>query len=200
MHSLLNRLGVVVAILALGAFFLPWIRHDLSLAGVGAAAAQVASQLTGDAESRWWDEWFGLRPQEIEAAKIRPLEGVRGYQLPPLLRGGKIENGAARLAAEILLNDERIRDKALLIYIPPLAAALTALFLLICQGSRGALTLPLVANGTLYFFMRYKINETYFDRLVVQLQIGIGLWITLYALLALTVILLLRILIPSGGR
>jgi ABC-type cobalt transport system substrate-binding protein len=200
MISLLNRLGVVVAILALGAFFLPWIRHDLSWSGAGNAAAHVASQLTGDAERPWWEDWFSLRPQEIEAAKTRLREGVSGYQLPPLLRGDKIENATARLTAEILLNDERIQDKAILIYVPPLAAALTALFLLVCQGSRGALVLPLLTDGTLYFFMRHKINETYFDRLVAQLHIGWGLWITLYALLALTGILLLRILIPSGGR
>jgi hypothetical protein len=66
--------------------------------------------------------------------------------------------------------------------------------LVIQRPHQGLTTFLMLAHFAVYVVFRYKLNETYSERLLYHVQLGFGLWLTIYAMLALGVLLAIRVL------
>ncbi|MDL5050445.1 hypothetical protein QQ054_31055, partial [Oscillatoria amoena NRMC-F 0135] len=90
-----------------------------------------------------------------------------------------------------------VEQKALLVYFYPVLAVVAFLMLLTVRQNRRLFLIPAVLILALYFWTRYRIAVTELERSLIQVQIGLGLWLSLYALLAISLVMITASLLPG---
>lgn len=193
-----KRVSVILAWILAGvgvlAFFLPWVRPAVQARET--SPLEVANQLASGEDS-FFDSWIGLRKDEWRVFWQRPTTGLSGYQILLL---GSDEGIQAKQAQEWL--DAVFGDRGglgrLANVLPLVILLLTAAFL----SPRKPLPRLFGAGGVLllafYLWGRWRLDGTYTQRVLAEMEIGYGLWITLYATLALAILAGLRFLNPKG--
>jgi hypothetical protein len=186
-------LGWVLAGLCLIGFFLPWVRlapestDNNTLALANTLASGEDSMLTS---------YFWLRRDELKATFRNPAEGLSAYQITMLDRAQAEVDGNARAWLYLLWKGEEpgMRDKlpALL----PLLALAAAAALGAGKPSPRLLLVLAAALAAAYGWLRWKLNQAYTDRLLLQVDLNLGLWISLFAAALLALLLATRALLP----
>ncbi len=193
----LDWLGWLLAIALCVGFFLPWLKMPYRKeAPRGQNAATLVKRLTTDSNRPLWQEYFSITPEEWQHALQNAGMGVSGVEIPRAFQGGGHRLDAAMVSASGLLGEERQADRAMLVLAFPVLAVLSAAFITLVTNKLGLL-LPLLADAALYGLTRYQLNTTSLERLAMSMDLGLGLWLSLYALLGLIVVLLLRLLLPA---
>lgn len=181
-------------------FFLPWVKLPAKPdSGSRFRNGAVVREINSEAGRPWWRVYFYIPPGEWNRALQEAGTGRSGWEIPDLYTDRKNHSEALSLNASGLLGNERQADRSKFVYAFPLLAFLSAAFVM-ASGRKWAFLLPLTACAGLYAWSRYILDVTYLDRLALTVDIGLGLWLSLYALLGLAVVLLLRLLLPIGTR
>ncbi len=193
-------LGWLLSLAATIAFFLPWLKFPARNAErVHPARSAIIQEINRDSNRPLWKSYLTLTSEEWNRALRDAGIGVTGFEIPEIYQVSRHHHDAVLLNASGLLGSERQADRACFAYALPVLAFFSAAFITFVPR-KGALLLPFLATLGLYFLLRFKLNETYLERLTSSLDVGLGLWLSLYALLGLAVVLLLRLLLPSGTR
>ena len=197
MHGFLLRLGWVLALAVVGAFFVPWIKtapfnHSL-------ARERLVAELAREAEQPWYRLYFEVRSEDWKRATREPLRGESGFDLVRLTHGvTPTEQKKAREQAKVFGIDD-LRLAALLVYGLP-AVALLGMVLFTLVSARIPLLAVAILSMGFYFFVRHGLDETLLERMLNGVVPGLGLWATLYGLLAVGVLLFLGALLPGGKK
>ncbi len=183
----------IFALAVLGGFFLPWLK--LESTSVARSTEKLVTQLTKESDQSWFALWFGMTREEQKRAMNKPLDGTSGYQMPLLFQKEKSAQKTALINSH-LFGTKRMEDRVYAVYAFPITAFFAAAFLTFSL-KRWVLFIPLITIAVIYGTVRYQLNVTYFDRLASNLDVGLGLWISLYSLLALGILLVISFLMPS---
>lgn len=188
--------------MALGVgFFLPWLKMPYRNAKEAPRphSATLVKELAADSARPAWQDYFYITPEQWQRALENAGMGVTGIEIPRSFQGSAHRFDAGIVSASGLLGDERQADRAMLVYAFPVLAVISAGFITFVSH-KWAFLLPLLADGLAYAATRFQINDTAVGRFALSIDIGLGLWLTLYALLGLCVVLLLRLILPINTR
>jgi hypothetical protein len=187
-----------LSFVVLAAFFIPWFKYAPSRQA-HTARRDVVAQLKASSERSFGATYLTISPREQARALHEPMRGTGGYELPLLTQEPNQTRLLSALAGSRLFGEERLHDRLMMVYALPALAFFSAAFMSGCQ-KRWPLLLPLLSVGIVYGAARHQLNETYFERMAAGIDPGIGLWISLYGLLALCVLLVLRFILPPQWR
>lgn len=178
----LTSAGKIFAVMTLVGFFLPWVR--ISPDSLKGNTLELLKNLTQGGKSTG-STFLWMRGEEWREMWGDPVDGFSGYQLSLGARSGTPRMKAQQELASVVLDGKEKRPLlGWLLLIP--ALAVLGLLGLILEGAPRAF--PLVVGlglGGMYFILRWKIAGAYTDRLLAQLQLGPGWWITIYGMVSL---------------
>lgn len=177
MNRSLLTLIWILTVTTLVSFFLPWTKPRIKSGKP--LPAEAVQQLTREDEQPWYLSLIALSPEQRAAALNHPLQGHSGWELWVSLRE-KPER-----SSELISPNPSTR--AFWIYAVP-AAALLGAALVTLVPSFGGIVGALLTLGT-YLILRVNLRDAQLERMVSDQTLGIGLWISLYALLALSLLL-----------
>jgi hypothetical protein len=185
-------------------FFLPWMKFDFENV-MSTYERNLYKQKANIEDTRaWFEQWLLIRPEERKKALEKPFLGYNALALISLLRD-KPSGSELRLA--ILrphLPFKRDDDKTFFIFSLPLSGLIAVLIIIFSHSRKILLPFPFFICTAQYFIARWHVEEHYVDRMVYDVHVGLGYWITLYALLSLSLILLFKIMKEifktSGGE
>lgn len=184
---------IFAAICALG-FFMPWAR--ISPESAGANSLAIANTLL-QGEDDFVTSYVWMRKTEAQALLSHPADGLSAYQIILLSDEDTLTSKVAKAWLSMLWGEKEAAMKVKVIILVPVLAFLGALALTLSQPSqRWLLVLTLAQFGT-YAFLRWKLNLAYTDRLLWQIELGWGLWLSLFALLGAAILTGVRFLIPK---
>jgi hypothetical protein len=194
MGKVLSMVGWSCGLIAAVGFFLPWVKLVSVEQRPGHAAKAVIAELSEDAERPYWKQMLLLRSEEKDYALSHVMVGVSGYALLEDMRRPERKRQHRELDDLFLTKTDQLPARGLLLYALPASALISACCLALVRRPFWVILLPLIGSGCLYALIRTRINETYFERLVSGAQIGIGLWLSLYALVVLVLLLLIHLI------
>ncbi len=191
--SILERMCWAIAFSVVIAFFLPWLKAKGHGAMDYAHSELKKQEVVEDANRPLGESYFMLRTEEIRDALSDPLDGTSGWALLLMTRSEKPDDREKARKMISFLGNMESREAGILIYAVPACALISACFFTVAIRVRWLFLIPLALCGLLYTFLRTGLNETYFDRLVLDLPVGLGLWISLYGLLVIIILLAIRV-------
>jgi hypothetical protein len=178
-------------------FFMPWARFaPESTAHNTLAIANTLLQGEDDLLS----SYLWMRKSEAKALFNHPGEGLSAYQIILLSEEDTLSSKVARAWLSMLWGGEDAALRVKVIVLVPLLALLGAFFLTFSKPSQRWLLALALAQFAAYFFLRWKLNLSYTDRLLWQIELSWGLWLGLFALLGEAIITLIRALLPPKSR
>ncbi|MCS7062983.1 MAG: hypothetical protein NZM04_02860 [Methylacidiphilales bacterium] len=193
--------AIVVAFVL--SFFLPWMKFDFEEVMPAYERQAFRKRINEEEQRGWVERWIGIREEEKEKAFENPFLGYNALSLINLLRDKPIgsELRLAILRPHFPFKEDE--DKALFILSLPIVGIFAVLIQFIISAKKILLPFPFFACLVQYTVVRWHLNEHYADRVINDVHIGIGLWITLYALLAVCMILFFKItkeVFKTGGE
>lgn len=181
-HDAVHHAGKFLVILTLVGFFLPWLRVSPdSLKGNTMEVVRNLAKGSGNFGSTF----LWMRGEEWREMWGDPADGFSGFQLA---FGAKSGTPRAKVQGELASVALDGRDKR------PLLGWLVLIPMLTLLGWAGLsfrhvppafLLLTAAGLGALYVMLRWRIATAYTDRLLAQLELGPGWWITVYGMLGL---------------
>jgi hypothetical protein len=165
-------IGILVAVIVIS-FFLPWISVQ------SAAAGKVTELLTGKRQDK--------------------IDAISAYRVPVMANSEE-----SRLIISIIKifnpKTQNADKKSYLIWVVPILAVIM-LILNMVMGNNKWLNLVVGIIGIAIFaFAVYKIKTTDLDKLVLQVNMGPGLWLTLWSYLGIGVISILNFVGLVGAK
>jgi hypothetical protein len=176
------------------AFFLPWVR-PVSLAQ-SSDVLNVANQLA-ESEDSIFNSWLGMREEEWRVFFQRPTFGLSGFQMLMLESEKSIMAKEAQAWLGAVFGDRRLLDRAVNV-LPLVILLLTAAFISPRKPVRQAFVTGGVLLLLFYLWARWRLDVTYTQRVLAEMEIAYGLWITLYAMLGMAILAIIRFLSPKG--
>jgi len=157
MDNIYKGLVLVLAIIIVAGFFLPWVNVESQQVGT------FTKLLTGKRQAM--------------------VDLISGAEIPILANSdeSRLIISIAKIFYPRVTNVDK---KSFLVLIVPILAII--IFLLALKLSKNKLTnllIGIIGIG-IFAFTLYKIQSTDLDKLVLQIKIGIGMWMILYAYLA----------------
>ncbi len=148
-------------------------------------------------EDSWASRFIWMGRGEVRVLLEHPLEGEN---LLKIILVDDAHNESLKAWNSMFWDNEgRTWLNALLLAPAALSLAVTAL-ISVNWKSRQHLLLWLPLPISLYTAVRWRLDLIYFDRVSYPLDLGIGLWLTLYALWVLPVFLLLKFFAPKSWK
>jgi hypothetical protein len=181
----MSRIGLFLTWLAAGCslagFFLPWIQYAPQ--NVTSLSEFAVRSLAAEEDRDYW-RFVSIPPEERKMLFKQPFSGKSGFSLWK----------SWRKPAHPLVGADLFSTKKSLnpfwIFAVPSAALLGAAFYTLTRG--WGPFVGMICTLGVYLAVRWNIQEALLDRLVSGIHIGLGLWICLYALLALSFCLSIR--------
>jgi len=189
--------GWICAGFVIIAFFLPWARFNPDHSGNNLLG--IARSL-GQDKSDFTHSYLLMRGEDFEALWNSPADGISAYQLLALSHPHHLAAKIKRAVFDTLVDNDKGSWQIYGLILAPLLALAGAILL---SSSRYARTWMLaVAFGQLgfYTFVRWKLQANLVNRLAMQIDLNWGLWLSLYGLLCLALLLLIRALLPDKVR
>ncbi|MDZ4789532.1 MAG: hypothetical protein SH807_11390 [Blastochloris sp.] len=177
------------------AFFIPWARFAPEQAANN--LLDLAGKLAGD-DAPLIQAYLTMRPAEWEAIWHNPGEGLSAYQLVLLSEKNTVSAKVSQAWVAMLWGDENYEQGVKFLALAPILALLGATALSLGKTSPKFLLGVSFGQLLFYGFLRWKLNETYGDRLLLQIEFNLGLWLTLYALLILAALQVTKALSPKS--
>jgi hypothetical protein len=186
-------MGLLLALVAGMAFFMPWARLEPN------APAELVRRLATEPDS-WAGAYLGLRPYELHAMLAHPADGATGYQLVKAWHAEGPAGAVARSLAQMFWGAATGMWRLQAVWVPLGLVALGAAALLWKKPPGWAL--PGLAGACLavYGYARWRLQATFESRLLLQVELGTGLWLTLYVLLLMGLLLAVRALLPAKWK
>jgi hypothetical protein len=182
-------LAVLSAVVIIISFFMPWAKASTSATRVAKSVKQGAGgALQGTSLGEKVMTYFDVATQAIsDMGDIKVKTIVRGCDIPTLV-SKKSSNVAISLVQVYAKDANDLDKKASLIYIIPLFAL--ACIALAVLGMKNILFVAIMglASGIISIVGFFKIMTTDMSSMVVQISIENGLWLTLWAYMAIFMI------------
>ncbi|NBS50736.1 MAG: hypothetical protein EBS97_09090 [Verrucomicrobia bacterium] len=183
----LHLLGKFFAVLTLLSFFLPWVRFSPS------ALKKNTLELVRSREDgpTFFEKLVWMRGAEWPEMWADPADGFSGFQLAFGAASGTQRAKMQSELASIVLDKRENRPLLGWLLLIPVLVGMGWLGLLLRRGP--AIVMALIAVGLLgmYGVLRLKMAEGYSDRLIAQIQLGVGWWGALYGMLGLAFVCLI---------
>ncbi|NBR64255.1 MAG: hypothetical protein EBT77_08145 [Verrucomicrobia bacterium] len=188
MHGdFLHRFGKVFVAAALAGFFLPWVR--VSPDSLKGNTMEVVRNLAKGGQNLG-STFLWMRGEEWQEVWGDPVDGFSGFQLAFGAKSGTPRAKAQQELASVALDGRDKRPLLIWLLLVPVLSLLGWAGLTLPQVPRAFLVLTAAGLGALYGILRWRIAEAYTDRLLAQLELGPGWWITVYGMLGLAVVCL----------
>jgi len=176
------------------AFFLPWVRP---VAAAKQTSALDVAHLLRQGEDSFFDSWIGMRKDEWQIVLQRPTVGLSGFQLLLLESDKDIAAEEAQSWLDSVFGDGRALGRVFNV-VPLIMVLLTAAAMSPRKPSRQIFMIGGVLLLAFYLWGRWRLDVTYTQRILAEMEIAYGLWITLYTTLALAILATLRFFSPKG--
>ncbi len=183
----LHHAGKILVVVTAIGFFLPWVR--ISPDSLKGNTMEVVRNLA-EGGRNLGSTFLWMRGEEFREMWRDPADGFSGFQLAFGAKSGTPRAKAQKELASVALDG---RDKR------PLLGWLLLIPVLTLLGWAGLdlrhvpatfLILTAVGLGALYAILRWRIATAYTDRLLAQLELGPGWWMTVYGMLGLAMVCL----------
>ena len=184
---------LLAAVVALS-FFMPWARFAPE--SIGRHALDVSRHLA-QGKSDFWHNYVLMRSDEAAALLRSPAEGLSAYQLVLLSEEKSLKSKIERAFLEMLWGEKDSKWKIKFLLLAPLCAMAAAFFLSRPKLNHKVLLVVGLAQLAFYSFFRWKLNATYLNRLVGQVDFNWGLWLCLYATALMGLLVLTRVMVPD---
>ncbi len=187
MRDPIHQAGKIFVMITIVGFFLPWVR--ISPDSLKGNTMEVVSNLAEGGRNLgstfvWmrWEEW-----KEVWAD---PADGFSGFQLAFGAKSGTPRAKAQQELASVSLDGKDKRPLLGWLLLIPVLTLLASAGLFLRQVPPAFLILTAGGLGALYAILRWRIATAYTDRLLAQLELGPGWWLTVYGMLGLGVVCL----------
>jgi hypothetical protein len=183
----IHRMGKILVVVTLVGFFLPWVR--ISPESLKGNTMQVVRNLA-EGGRNLGSTFLWLRWEEWKEMWRDPADGFSGFQLAFGAQSGTPRAKAQQELASVALDGRDKRPLLGWLLLIPVLAMLGWAGLVLRQVPAAFLLLISFGLGALYAILRWRIATAYTDRLLAQLQLGPGWWITIYGMLGLSLVCL----------
>jgi hypothetical protein len=195
--KLVDRVVLLVTLLVWCGFLLPWFKFPSDNKATHLTRTQIQQEMTRRASQPWWELWFGIASLDRKQTLDEVFEGNSGWELYEGLDPQKPRHKLNAGVSQLYMNGTRSGDKRFFFFGGVVASAFAVIFVLGCRKTRWPLALPMLLCLVIYAWARWKMQAVALDQLTSGLHTGPGLWLTLFGLLALAMLLLLKLVIPS---
>ena len=196
MRDPIHQAGKIFVMITVAGFFLPWVR--ISPDSLKGNTMEVVSSLAEGGQNLgstfvWmrWEEW-----KEVWAD---PADGFSGFQLAFGAKSGTPRAKAQQELASVSLDGKDKRPLLGWLLLIPVLTLLATAGLFLRQVPAAFLILTAGGLGALYAILRWRIATAYTDRLLAQLELGPGWWLTVYGMLGLGVVCMVLGIRRRGG-
>lgn len=187
-HDAVHHAGKFLVILTLVGFFLPWLRVSPdSLKGNTMEVVRNLAKGSGNLGSTF----FWMRGEEWREMWGDPADGFSGFQLAFGAKSGTPRAKAQQELASVALDGRDKRPLLGWLLLIPMLTLLGWAGLSLRHVPRAFFLITAVGLGALYAILRWRIATAYTDRLLAQLELGPGWWITVYGMLGLGLVCLI---------
>jgi hypothetical protein len=131
-----------------------------------------------------------MRGEEWKEIWADPADGFSGFQLAFGAKSGTPRAKAQQELASVALDGKDKRPLLGWLLLIPILTLLASAGLFLRQVPAAFLILTAGGLGALYAILRWRIATAYTDRLLAQLELGPGWWMTVYGMLGLGVVCL----------
>lgn len=174
-------------ILTLIGFFLPWVR--ISPDSLKGNTMEVVRNLA-EGGRNLGSTFVWMRGEEWKEIWADPADGFSGFQLAFGAKSGTPRAKAQQELASVALDGKDKRPLLGWLLLIPILTLLASAGLFLRQVPAAFLILTAGGLGALYAILRWRIATAYTDRLLAQLELGPGWWMTVYGMLGLGVVCL----------
>ena len=182
-----QQAGKFLVILTLVGFLLPWVR--ISPDSLKGNTMEVVRNLAKGGGS-FGSTFLWMRGEELREMWGDPADGFSGLQLAFGAKSGTARAKAQQELASVTLDGKDKRPLLGWLLLIPILTLLASAGLFLRQVPAAFLILTAVGLGFLYAILRWRIAAAYTDRLLAQLELGPGWWMTVYGMLGLAVVCL----------
>lgn len=186
-HDLIHQAGKFLVILTLVGFFLPWVRISPdSLKGNTMEVVRNLAKGSGNIGSTF----LWMREEEWKEMWGDPADGFSGFQLAFGAKSGTPRAKAQAELASVALDGRDKRPLLGWLLLIPVLTLLGWAGIALRHVPKALLFLTAVGLGALYAILRWRIATAYTDRLLAQLELGPGWWITVYGMVGIGIVCL----------
>ncbi len=178
---------ILVAVTAIG-FFLPWVR--ISPDSLKGNTMEVVRNLA-EGGRNLGSTFLWMRGEEFREMWRDPADGFSGFQLAFGAKSGTPRAKAQKELASVALDGRDKRPLLGWLLLIPVLTLLGWAGLALRHVPAAFLILTAVGLGALYAILRWRIATAYTDRLLAQLELGPGWWMTVYGMLGLGLVCLI---------
>ena len=186
-RDFIHPAGKVLVLLTLVGFFLPWVR--ISPDSLKGNTMEVVRNLA-EGGRNLGSTFVWMRGEEWKEIWADPADGFSGFQLAFGAKSGTPRAKAQQELASVALDGKDKRPLLGWLLLIPILTLLASAGLFLRQVPAAFLILTAGGLGALYAILRWRIATAYTDRLLAQLELGPGWWMTVYGMLGLGVVCL----------
>lgn len=190
----IHRVGKILVVLTLGGFFLPWVR--ISPDSLKGNTMEVVRNLA-EGGRNLGSTFLWMRWEEWRETWADPADGFSAFQLAFGARSGTPRAKAQQELASVSLDGKDKRPLLGWLLLIPVLTLLAWVGIVLRQVPTAFLWIISFGLAALYTILRWRIASAYTDRLLAQLHLGPGWWITVYGMLGLAFVCLV---LAARGR
>ena len=183
----IHQAGKIFVIITVVGFFLPWVR--ISPDSLKGNTMEVVRSLA-EGGRNLGSTFVWMRREEWKEVWADPADGFSGFQLAFGAKSGTPRAKAQQELASVSLDGKDKRPLLGWLLLIPVLTLLASAGLILRQVPPAFLILTAGGLGALYAILRWRIASAYTDRLLAQLELGPGWWLTVYGMLGLGVVCL----------
>lgn len=186
-HDPIHQAGKFLVILTLAGFFLPWVR--ISPDSLKGNTMEVVRSLAKGG-GHFGSMFLWMRGEEWKEMWGDPADGFSGFQLAFGAKSGTPRAKAQQELASVALDGKDKRPLLGWLLLIPVLTLLGWTGISLRHVPVAFLLLTAVGLGGLYAILRWRIATAYTDRLLAQLELGPGWWMTVYGIFGLGIVCL----------
>ena len=183
----IHQTGKLLVVLTLVGFFLPWVR--VSPGSLKGNTIEVVRNLA-EGGRNLGSTLIWMRGEEFREMWGDPVDGFSGFQLAFGAKSGTPRAKAQQELASVALDGRDKRPLLGWLLLIPVLTLLAWAGLGLRHVPATFLILTAAGLGGLYAILRWRIATAYTDRLLAQLELGPGWWMTVYGMLGLGIVCL----------
>lgn len=169
-------------VVTLVGFFLPWMR--ISPDSLKGNTMEVVRNLAKGG-ANFGSTFLWMRGEEFREIWMDPADGFSGFQLAFGAKSGTPRAKAQAELASVALDGRDKRPLLGWLLLIPVLTLLGWAGIVLRYVPQAFLLLTAAGLGALYAILRWRIAAAYTDRLLAQLELGPGWWMTVYGMVGL---------------